>query len=368
MSNILAQTWGLKDSGTSPSATTLALSAATTRLLFLFIPPASKTLNTVRFFVSAVSGTISSNGVVCDLWSMPTGAIAAGTVPSASLESRATVTATPTGAGWVEVTGFTTALTAGTLYGLVIQNATGTPASNNFTARWVFGLDNSVLGTTVGWGKRHSTDSGTSYGTAANQVGGVRLGFSDGTYAGIPLSNVAAAGVGDGVYNTRESGDLFTTPANGKLVVKGIGTRIIVTGTPTGSPRFRLYAGTSLIDTTASVLQYASTTIAEGFFASPVTLDAATAHRMVLGETAQADASGNRFACNAEFTVENDADSRALLPFGGMTKTYFDGSSWTDTNTSALEMWLILDTDGELASSGGGGMLRHPGMSGGLNG
>jgi hypothetical protein len=349
-SQLLAHALGLRDASTSPAVATTLFNAATTRLLLGFIPLTTKTVSKVKFFVSATSGTPGAN-FSCDLVSFAAGAHAGTTGPNATLETK---TGTPVSGAWLELTGFTTSVTGGVQYGFVIRNTHATPAANNFSVRHVANLDPSLQGTTIGWFRRTSTDSGSTYGSQANQLAGFRIEFSDGTFLGVPISNAAATAVGDGVYSARESGVLFTTPANTKLVVKGIGCRISITGTPTGNPRFILYRGTTLVDTTLSVPQWQSTTAINGYFASPITLDTSTQYRMVLGETTQSDASGNRFGVSVEYTVENDANSKAMLPFGGMTKTYWDGSTWTDTDTSALAMWLSLDTDTEFAATSSG--------------
>jgi hypothetical protein len=50
--------------------------------------------------------------------------------------------------------------------------------------------------------------------------------------------------------------------------------------------------------------------------------------------------------------------------------TFFDGAAWDDTQTNLLIPFSLLpDTTGEFgASGGGGGLLVHPGMSGGMRG
>lgn len=355
------QALGLTGNVAVPSTGSLAISASTTRLLFTFVPLDALTLNNVRFFVSAVSGSLGASDISVDLVDFPAGAITATTAPNAAIETRATVTTTPTGAAWVEVTGFTTALTAGKVYGIVIKNANGTPASNNFTVRWLTDISTRITGTSaIGWRKASSTDSGSTYGSSVTQVGGVRLEFSDTSVCGIPVSDISNTLAGDGIYSGRELGVKFTTPADAKLRVKAVTARVHITGTPTGLLRFRLYQGTSLVASTATFGNWQSTQEVIGVFASVQVLEASTLYRVVLAKDAgDANSSSNRVNLY-ELTVENDAASKALLPFGGWVKTYWDGASWTDTDTSALMCGLLLDTSDafDATSSGGGGGAR----------
>lgn len=334
------QTAGL---GTS----TLALNAANTQMLYTFVASESKTLSKVKFYVSAVAGTLGGSDIVAELWSMPTGSIGSTTGPSSLLESRATVTATPTGAAWVEVTGFTgsSALTAGVQYAILIKNANGTPGTNYPTLRYTSGSYVYLIGQSWnGWTKKHTTDGGSTWTGGAASIVGVRLEMSTGELWGSGIETGGATAVGVGVYSSRELGALFTTPSQVKLRVAGMGAYVTATGSPTGFPRGRLYAGTSLLATTGDSKQYVSTSTLQMWFSSVQELAAGTAHRVALGESTQSDASGNRFNLH-EFTIENAAASKALLPFGSWVRTYYDGSSWTDTDTGAPAIWLILDSD-----------------------
>jgi hypothetical protein len=58
--------------------------------------------------------------------------------------------------------------------------------------------------------------------------------------------------------------------------------------------------------------------------------------------------------------------SSAFIPDGLFhLTTRSDAGAWTDTTTSWFPMQLIID---DLTASASGGMLVHPGMSGGING
>lgn len=337
-----------------------SIAAATTRLLLGLLPPVSKTLSKVKVYVSAVTGTLGANDIVCELWSMPTGVLGSTTAPASLLESRNTVTAVPTGASWVEITGFTSALTAGTMYALVFRNVNGTPASNNFSIRWVTGLLPTALGSTsFGWVKRQSADSGSTYGTNVGGVGGYTAEMSDGTVIGIPASNAAVLGSGDGIYSARELGAEFTTPSQAKPRVVGVLFICTATGSPSGKLLGRLYEGTTLLATTeAAPARSANSNFMFCYFTSPVELKAGTAHKATVGETTQSDTSGNRF--NLYGLTLEASGSQALMPLAGWKKALLDGT-WTVTDTEAVLVALVLDGDQPFSSVAPGPSLQvHP--------
>lgn len=357
----------LLGSSASTTTATQALNAAATWLAYGFQAPAGgKTLSSVRAFLSATSGTLIASDLTCSLYSNSAGS------PGSSIEGPKSCGSAPSGSAWYDWTGFSTALTGGTQYWLVFKNANGTPASNFPTFRLIASLGGIIVGATVfGDSRKTSADSGSTWaGTSNSQIAGFRLGFSDGSYAGLPLSNFAVSGSGVGVYSARELGSRFTTPSNGKLRVAGLFKSVNAkTGTPTGNARLRLYTGSSpsLLATTDSLLSVPDITgvsIIQGYFSTVQTLDPGTVVRVVLSETTQSDASTNRFNSNV-FTVDTDSNSLALMPFGGFVQTYFDGSSWAETNSALIPCGLLLDDGaGEFAASASGiGMLVNGGLA-----
>ncbi len=360
--------------GWLPNATSLntfANNAAANWYALSFLPNGSRTLSEVSTFVSAKAGTLAGSDVVCDLYDS-TGASG---VPGASIETGKTPTATITASGWYRWTGFTTALTSGTPYWAVWRNVNGVPATNNCTFRNLSSYTGwpSVAGSaSYYWGSANSTNSGVAWGTSAGQTC-LRLGYADGTYDGVIFSNVAAAAVGDGVYATRESGVKFTSPANGILNVIGVVMRVgTKTGSPTGNFRFGIWTGSSPANqgytNALPSSMFVTNGILYGVFSSPIAIQPSTIVRVTAAETAQADASTNRFNMG-EYTPDSDSNSTPLLPFNGTaTKTYFDGSIWTDATlgTSLFGFGLLLDPAGEFGSSGGGGGVMGSRIFGGF--
>lgn len=337
---------------------TFQVNAAADWFALSFTPDSGRTLSAVRAFVSAVAGTLGASDITCDLYDS-TGSLGA---PGASVEAGKVPSATITASGWYDFTGFTTALTAGLKYYAVFKNVNGTPASNNPTFRGIgLGTPTLTLGgnsSRFGWTWATSTNSGGSWSQVGTQTG-VRIAYADGTYDGLPVSNTAAAAVTDGVYSTRESGVKFTTPPNGVLKVAGLAICMASrTGVPTGNVQLGLWSGStpSLVAYTNPVPLAVATTAqwVYAYFSSTQTVQPGTVLRVTLAETAQSDTSATYYK-NQEITWDTDVNSTALLPWeGACVKTYFDGSSWTDTSGSIFAHALLLDPAGEFGAGAGG--------------
>ncbi len=349
-----AQKIGYLPDTAAPSSSTLQLGAAATWLGMSFVPSESKTVSKVSLYCTAVGGTLGASDLECHIFS-DSGA----GVPNSSLSSTATVTATPTGAAWVEWTGLSQAVTMGTQYWAVFKNVTASPGTNRPT--YGFGAATTIPAapnggnTTFGWGKKHSTDSGGAWASGFAAVFGLRIEYSDGSFDGMPASAGAVGAVGTRVYSTRESGVKFVTPSNGRLNVRALTLAVSKSGTPTGNLRLRLYNNTTLVATTSEVAPGLITTTLSYYtlyFSATQLIEPGTTLRVVLAESTQSDASGNGYN-TTEYTIENSASSRALLPFTAQ-RTYYDGSSWSDTDTVLVPWGLVLETDTEFAASAGG--------------
>jgi hypothetical protein len=102
----------------------------------------------------------------------------------------------------------------------------------------------------------------------------------------------------------------------------------------------------------------------EIYFDAAATLTAGTAYRAVIEPTSATN-------CNITTATLPSADYRGAWPHGlnSVYCTYTTGGgAWDDTATTLLPfMDIIIDQLDDGAGSGGG-LIRHPGMSGGLNG
>lgn len=340
----------------SSGASTVSTNAAANWAAHSFIPPTpGLTLSDIRVYVSAIGGTLGASDITADLYDS-TGSNGA---PGSSIETGKLPSATITAAGYYTFTGFTTALTAHTPYWIVFKNVNGTPATNFATFRFVTGTPFYTMGNiaarTTAWLTGSSTNSGGAWSTNTNRSG-LRVGYSGGLYDGFPGNNAAFAAVGDGVYSTRESGILVTTP-NATLRVAGVAYQMSKTGTPTGNLRFGLWTGTTPVNLAYTdgipnaIALSASTSYMIDYFTTVQIVPPRTVLRITIGESTQSDASGNRFGA-IEVSWDTDSNSIPLLPWDGTCqKTYFDGSSWTDTTigTSFFACVLLLDCASDFA-------------------
>lgn len=336
----------------------LSLAAGARWEAYSFILSEAKTLNTVRWFIDYIGGAPATGDIRIDVYSDTANA------PNATLANSTTTTGSFTADSWVSQTGYSLSLSAGVRYWLVVRNVDAAPTTNfvaikvpvgSMQANFTQGSGDSAFTFT------ESVASGASWGND----GGVGLfpmvlGFSDGTYFGLPFAERLRAQDNDAtfsVYSTRERGTMITTPANGKLIVKCLTFNVARTGSPTGSLRYRIYSGASpvLVDTTATLL--AATLATSGniplCFVTPVTLSPSTIYRFVISETTQSDTSTNRINSTYFPTIDTDANSQTLKPFGSATAgTYYNGSTWADNTAEYVPFVMTLEKNGEFAVSG----------------
>jgi len=195
--------------------------------------------------------------------------------------------------------------------------------------------------------------------------------YSDGSYDGLP----AVYWYYYDVYDKREWGNRFTTSSDVKLNVRGIAFCFHKITSPPGDARFRLYRGTDLIATTYGVPpdKVVSGAWYPAYFPDTQILLPSTTYRAVIGTSYGGDYS-NKYTVYG-FELRNRLDAVPLLPFGGtLQATYTEDYTanppvFTDIQTVIVPFALILDTDDEFApAGGGGGLLVHPGMTGGMRG
>lgn len=352
--NVLGPAFGFIPRDPSQATSTLAVSAANTWYAFSFIGN-GKTLSTVNLFTSGLTGTLATTELRAEIYS--TGATGD---PNASVSGPHNCDATPA-SGWNQWSpGYAT--TDGVMYWVVIKNTHGTPASNYVTFR--FGAATTSVMHLVSssglWGsyKNHTTDAST-WTNEVKQTWGMLLGWSDSTYDGSPFSNLAATGTGNSVYAAREVGVMFafTGPTiNVRALSFFMGAN---TGTPSAALRARLYSGSSATPTLVATSSGGPVVgqVAAGWFYFPFASSQALAagtYRVVVGTTG-ADTSSNRYN-TYEYTIKNDAASKALMPFGNAQETYTtDGTTFSNTATALIPFALILDNGSEFTVSGGGG-------------
>lgn len=334
-----------------------------------FVPDASRTLSTVRVYVTALVGALASGDITASLYDS-TGTSG---VPGSLIASGLLPTATITGAGWYTFTGFTTALTAGQMYYSVFKNANAAPTTNYCTFQEITNanLGGSYLLETsaanrAAWESVSSANSGSTW--SKNSTAAFRVGYADGTFDGAPISNVGAAAIGLRVFSTNECGLKFTSPANAILNVRGVAwLATSPTGSPTGNPRAGIWTGSTPVnqgytaDWPNGTVFLAGGGVAYAYFASPIAIAPNTIVRVTLGEDTNSDTSAKGYNL-MQWTWDPDSNSTPLLPWNGTAQiTYFNGSTWSDSalGTGLFGHALLLDTAGEFGSSGGGAVLSR---------
>lgn len=334
-----------------------------TGLAYSFVPSVSKQVSKVSVFCSSVAGTLGSADLVCNIYSDSSG------VPGSSIEQRATVTATPTGAAWVEFTGFTatSTLTAGTPYWIVLRNANATPATNSPTYR--FGSSNTIstvvngLATSPSYGisKMHTTDGGATWGTALNSICGFMVEYSDGTAEGVPVSNIAQA-TGDYVYSNREVGTACALPGSATYRIVGISFPVNKLGTTMDDYRARLYVGSgaspSLLATTVTVLKAnvgGTSFWLAAMFSDPVSVVGGAAIRAVMSNTSSNGSTSHAFRTHT-YTILDTTLGRSMFGFGSTnfqkTISTDGGATFSETTGEFIPFALLIDsTDGAIGGS-----------------
>lgn len=351
---------GFMPNNPGASNLSMAMDNANNRLAIGFTVPSAKTINTFMLYASGVTGTITGAQQNAALRTDSSGA------PSGSDTEAVNLSSAPTSSSWNTWTGFTTALSANTQYWIVIKNTNGTPASNYpswqvlHSGTLPSGLPSGFSqGSIFGYLAKYSTDGGSSWGSGGNSyrpAAGFRIGFSDGSYIGLPIDNTDIDST-DTVYGTRELGVMFTWPSTAPTInISRVGFFTEKAGTP-GALRFRIYTGASpSLAGTSSTFPAANITGGSWSFAhftSPVAIAPNTVVRVVMGVVS---GGGSGDDLRLEFyRLQNSSASKALAPFGSLQKTYYNGSSWTETDTKFPAFVIQAANGGEFTVSGGGG-------------
>lgn len=342
-----------------------------TWLAYGFVPTVSDSVVKLRAYLHAITGSLGTTDLVCDLYSDSSGS------PGSSIATSNTLTSTASAPGWVEFISFSASptLTAFTQYWVVLRNANASPTSNYPT--YSFNVQAGVLNLPTSSVQTTANSGGSWTKSTSNPYPIIRIQYTGGTYQGyvIETINVVAGGALNAnhkIHSTVEAGVTFTTPTV-QFSAIGCGFLITKVGTPTGNLQCELISdnGSTVSIVATSTSAYTPSQVATVqywsafYFSSPVTLSASTKYRMVLVESTQSDTSSNYYGANTTF-VANDANSLALLPAQGTWRgTYCAATcgtraNWTDDPSNAEIGTLLLNPAGEFVSSGGGGASTYP--------
>jgi hypothetical protein len=336
---------------------------------FSFIAPSSPFSGTMRFkdirvYVSAVS---ASPALTPSLYSDANGAVG-------TLIETGTASGTLSAATWNTLGGFTVTsnLTAGAQYWVVLTCTAGTSATvaYSYSSNYSFPPIAATSVAPGAWGNTlaSSTNNGSTWaGTSRAATVGFRLGFTDGTddaYTGVPIVGfVPANGASEKLYtnsgSAQEFGVQFTSPSNAILKVRGV-VMAIKNISATGDLRYRLYTGSSpsLVATTLTiphiVIATSSSNVYIAFFATAQTINPNTVVSVTAGNTA-ADSS-SAYLSTVKSSIDTDANSLPLFPFGGLKSINYTAGAWqAPKNTEVVPFWLILDSSGEFGTQASGG-------------
>lgn len=373
--------------GSFTNDATLALSAAATWLAMQVVPVQTKTLSKVRLFLDTKTGTPTTAGCTCDLYSDASG------IPSASTEGPISADSIPASGNWMQWTfAGTSVLTGGTPYWFVWKNGTATPASNfptyryngngvNFGGVTGFGQVNSGSAGLFGWSKVHTLNSGTAWASSLlPNAGGLRLEYTDGTFEGMPVQTTTRPSNGstaDRAFGKSEVGVRFNLPAGATYNVIGVGFLLFKTSTP-GNLTMKLWQGVTLLATAPAIpAGNVATSTGDWYYAyfssaQPI-VSTNQPFRVTFGDATAADTNTKGYNSQV-YTWDSDSNSLALKPMNGtLQKTITADNTanpvvFTDTNTDVIPFALLLDTGGELTSSGGSGGLMVPTVMLGVEG
>lgn len=348
------------------SSLSLTLNTATTFLAIGFSLPAGKTINTFELYCSAIvvtGGALTGANHTLNLESDSSGA------PSGSITETHALSSAPTATTWMTWSGFTTVLSADTQYWLVIKNAETLPATQNATWQLVTGLQapqgnssGAVQGGSFGYSAKYCIDGSTwtSGGSGYVPALGWKIGFSDGTYIGVPI-NQGLADTADPVYSSNETGVQFTIPSLWPTInISDLWFFVSNAGTsPAGGLRYRIYTGGS------PALQGTSQTIPtvnyklgwnHAHFDTPVAVAPNTVLTFTLGAVSGGDSS-NYFR-PYYYPVENSASSASLMPFGNIKSAYYNGSTWSTSALKFIPFSMQLANGNEFTVAASGGLFR----------
>lgn len=330
---------------------------------FSFIPDATKTINLVRIRIHSIVGSLAATDVSLEIQADDGSGHPSGT----SLGSTTTVSPALAALTWSEFSGLSVSLTGGRQYWAVIKNNNGTPASNYPQIRAPQANLQSLMslggvGTNVySWGISTTADGGTTWSHSSQSGGVFRIGYSDGSYDGIPIQS-AGADTTNKIYSTNYNGLKLTLPGTSSLSYNIVGLAMIITktGSPAGSVVLNLYNNTTLLASTLSLSVSGQTTgnWVWGYFSATQSVAGGTVLRIVASDSA-ADSSSAAYEVY-QVVWDSDASSTPLIPLGGnIVQTYYNGSSWADgvsvsggSATTIVPALLILDPDTPVVAGG----------------
>ena len=372
MAAALQQLWFGNDwrynSSNAPALAVHALDANNDALGFLFQAMAPITITRLGCKLGTITGTTPSYRISLQGITSATTAEPNGTIKGAT--NNALKVFSPSSLGWAAgswnwlTLDETYTCTRGEVLSIVIDYSSGTvDGSNNATFAY------NLTGSTTTFAPKAMTSAAATWST---QTAGMPIfGYgSAGTAYGRPLAAIGTVSLTN-ASSPREVGMKWTAPASWGNTFQVAGSELYFTGTNnSGNITQTLYQGGNAGDTTGAQ----DVAISGGFFGSTLR----RVGRMLFDEaslTALSYGSTNRIGFQTaggtlvmHYIDVASADDMDAYP-GGQNVHYTQrdsGGNWTDTTTRRLTDWQMMIAD--ITEPSSGGILTHPGMSGGCRG
>lgn len=337
--------FGFVLSATSAAIVTWTANAAANRLAMRFVARHSGALSGIALRIGTVTGSPQQRDVKVALYSVGSNGL-----PGTQLEERDNGSSGALSSNSrLVVGGWTTDLTAGQEYFIVVRNGNASPTTDYFTV--AYGVEKTTLANNVvspPVGSYTSTDSGSTWTTQGTQRSNYQIiynsGSGDFTYDWLTTQTVNTTSL-----NNNPTGVRFTTPSGIRLRVIGVQFAEIV-GISSSSWAIRIKQGGNTIGTT---LALSRNTSAYCFvpFADVVVLDPDTQTDVEVFLTSGTVGSVRRV----------DVDT-TLSPTAFPFQHIENGSVVSGRFVSMMKLILDPSQPFEVVSSGGGGQPLLPPM------
>lgn len=191
----------------------------------------------------------------------------------------------------------------------------------------------------------------------------IAIEYSDGTYEPInalPIASTTLQAFNSGTAVSDEYALAFTLPFSCR--VKGMGAMMELDG----DCDFVLYEGTTVrasISLDADKRSSTGLNIENRLFTAPYTLVKDTQYRIAVKPTTATSLNLLYFTVSAAAIMDSFDGGQSFFQ-----STRLNEGGWSDTTTNRPFIWLLLDAFDDGVGGAGGGLLVHPGMTGGLNG
>lgn len=227
------------------ASTTRNLNNATYKLMTSFVAPVSEAIATLWVYLATYTGTVTNIGKVelqaADENGLPTGSV---------LESS-TFTPSGTAPTYVEITtGWTTVLTAGSMYCLSLTNTDAAPATNYYSSGHAADSVGSLtsIGSSADGGLMACRWYNGSWSGASTPSSAMVLRMANGSYVGWPgFASTNGYNTASDIYGTRGYVVSLTMPGHAAVEYRITGVRVVLdnVGSPAGPMDIRVYPYTA---------------------------------------------------------------------------------------------------------------------------